>query len=82
MGLSKSFTVELKDLYPDQHWTVATVFYDQEELCPQPLRDEYGREWSLKELSIYDLNLIEKHLVQHLLADESFRPEWSLYGRV
>ncbi len=69
-GLFKSFTCELRDLYPHVHtFTKVTVFYDAGELCAQPIRDEFEREWTLKELSIYDLGILTEALTQHLLAD-------------
>lgn len=68
----------MKDLYPHrEHFTLATVFYDGGDLCAQPVQDEYGREWSLKELSIYDLQIIEKNLILNLLADQHGGLEWS-----
>lgn len=71
------FTVELKDLYPGlEYFTLVTVFYECGELCAQPVQDEYGREWSLKELSIYDLQVIEKNFVLNLLADQMGGLEW------
>ncbi len=66
----KTFQVELKDLYPASDlFTAATVFYENGDLCAQPVRDEFGREWSLKDLSIYDIQLIQKHLMLNLIAD-------------
>lgn len=70
-GSIKSFTVELRDLYPGDSFTAVTVYYDCGELCAQPLKDEFGREWSLKQLSIYDIQAINKNLVLELSADEA-----------
>lgn len=59
----KSFDVELQDLSRS-----ATVFYEGAQVYL--VKDECGREWTPRELSIFDLNEIEKNLVQHLLANE------------
>ncbi len=70
-ALSKSFTTELRDLYPGDQFTRVTVFYDGGDLCPQPIRDEFGREWDLKDMSIYDIQVVQKNLILHLVADEN-----------
>lgn len=66
----KTFSVELQNLH-ENSWTYATVFYEGDQVYE--VEDEWGRVWPLKELSMYDLNLIEKHLVQQLSADGQVR---------
>ncbi len=73
----KSFHTELRDLYSGDLYTRATVFYEGDVICG--LEDEFGKVWSPRELTIHDLQLIEKHLVQNLLADQASSLERSEY---
>lgn len=66
----KTFTCELKDLR-EESFTYVTIYYEGDQIYS--IEDEFEREWSTKELSIYDLNLIEKHLVLQLSADGQVR---------
>ncbi len=67
----KNFNVELKDLC-EESFTYATIFYEGDQIYT--VEDENGRVWPLKELSMWDLDIINKRLIQNLLADEQWRP--------
>ncbi len=67
----KSFTVELMNLSNSDYYTTATVYYEGDQIYE--VEDENGRVWPLRELSIWDINIINKRLIQNLLADVAWR---------
>lgn len=69
----RTFEVELRDLYPNlDHWTYATVFYEPEHLGSgeiELIEDEFGKNVRLADLSPFDRERVEKHLILNLAAD-------------
>lgn len=73
-GKTKHFAVELQHLRECSEWTSAKAYYEGDQVLE--VEDEFGRVWKLKELSIHDLQVIEKNLVLNLLADQLSGLEW------